>query len=186
MHRPGRKNKFNPSINVVLEGRYANTELEEVSLPGFQLGGESHLAQDGFSTGHNEIRMSANIDDTLYGEASLSFADEDGETHIEIEEIFAETSSLAGGSVFKMGRFLSSFGYQNALHAHSYDFADNALAYTALLGGHLVNTGLHMKWIAPTSIHLSLGLELFQGDSFPGGEHHNNLGGHHRCSGFLT
>ncbi|MGH1487310.1 MAG: hypothetical protein ACRBCI_13940 [Cellvibrionaceae bacterium] len=167
-------NEFNPAVSLILDGRYTSVDEEELSLAGFQLGGEAELPEDGFSTGHNELAISANIDDKLYGSVTIPIVYENGETEVELEEAFIETLGLGKGFTIKAGKFFSGVGYLNSVHDHAHDFADRPLVYDALVGGHLTDTGVQARWIAPTDFYLSFGAEVLRGDGFPGGENEDN------------
>ena len=170
-------NEFNPAISLILDGRYTDIDNSELELPGFQLGGEAELPENGFSTGHNELSISANIDDKFYGSMTTAIVYEDGETEFELEEAYIETLKLGSGFTVKGGRFFSGIGYLNSIHAHAHDFADRPLVYDALFGGHLVDTGLQARWVAPTDLYFSLGAEVTSGSEFPGGENEDNNNG---------
>ncbi|MGB1058541.1 MAG: hypothetical protein ACPGZU_00310, partial [Ketobacter sp.] len=64
-------NEFNPAISLILDGRYAQYH-DTFELPGFQMGPESELPAKGFSLGHSELTLSANVDDQFYGSASVA------------------------------------------------------------------------------------------------------------------
>lgn len=161
--------EFNPAISFILDGRYTDIDNSELELPGFQLGGEAGLPDNGFSTGHNEFSISANIDDKFYGFMTSAIIYEEGETSIELEEAYIETLKLGAGFTAKGGRFFSGIGYLNGIHDHAHDFADRPLVYDALFGGHLVDTGIKARWVAPTDLYISLGAEVTSGSEFPGG-----------------
>ncbi len=163
-------NEFNPAISLILDGRYVDKEAGDLVLPGFQLGGEVGLPERGFTTGHNELALSANIDDTFYGALHAAIAQHDGETKLELEEVFVETLGLGQGVTIKGGRFFSGIGYLNAIHAHAHDFADRPLVYDALFGGRLADTGVQVRWIAPTEHYLNLGAEITSGSVYPSGQ----------------
>ncbi|MGB1703142.1 MAG: hypothetical protein ACPHFR_08490, partial [Cycloclasticus sp.] len=101
------QNSFNPAISLILDGRYASfsNKPEEYELPGFALGGESGLGEEGFSLGHTELVASANIDDKFYGQATLALHDHEGSTEVELEEAFIQTIGLGNGVTVKGGRF---------------------------------------------------------------------------------
>lgn len=162
--------EFNPAISFILDGRYTDIDSSELALPGFQLGGEAGLPENGFATGHNEFSISANIDDKFYGLMTSAIVYEEGETAIELEEAYIETLKLGSGFTIKGGRFFSGIGYLNGIHDHAHDFADRPLAYDALFGGHLVDTGVQARWVAPTDLFINLGAEITSGSAFPGGE----------------
>ena len=167
-------NEYNPAISLILDGRYTDLDNSELELPGFQLGGEAELAESGFSTGHNELTMSANIDDKFYGSLTAPIVYRNNETTIELEEVFIETLGLGNGITIKAGKFFSGAGYLNSIHDHAHDFSDRPLVYDALFGGHLVDTGVQFRWVAPTTFYLSIGAEVTRGSEFPGGENADN------------
>jgi hypothetical protein len=167
-------NSFNPSISLTLDGQYTDISNSELSLPGFPIGGEAHLPSAGFSTNHNELTVSSNIDDKFYGMLNTALIIESGSTAIELEEAFIETLSLNKGLKLKFGQYLSNIGYLNSIHKHAHDFTDRPLVNDALLGGHLIDTGLEVSWIAPTDVYLNIGTSLSTGAQFPGGDNDKN------------
>lgn len=161
--------EFNPAISLILDGRYTDIDSSELALPGFQLGGEAGLPQQGFSTGHNELSISANIDDKFYGFMTSAIVQEGGETAFELEEAYIDTLNLDGGFTIRAGQFFSGIGYLNGIHDHAHDFADRPLVYDAFFGGHLVDTGVQARWVAPTAAYLAFGAEITSGTAFPSG-----------------
>lgn len=130
-------NDSNPAISLILDARYTDIDSSELELPGFQLGGEAGLPANGFSTGHNELSISSNIDDKFYGLMTAAIVREEGGTEIELEEAYIETLGLGQGFTVKGGQFFSGIGYLNGIHDHAHDFTDRPLVYDAMVGGHL-------------------------------------------------
>ena len=164
-------NSFNPQISLILDGRYADYDgaTDDYHIPGVQLGGETGLPAKGFSLGHSELTMSSNIDRYFYGRSTLAIAEHEGETELELEEAYIQTLGLGGGFTIKAGRFLSSFGYQNAHHRHAWDYSDASLPYMALLGSYLSDDGIQISYVAPTDLFLELNAEVLAGNAFPAG-----------------
>ncbi|MEW8084370.1 MAG: hypothetical protein AB2823_02295 [Candidatus Thiodiazotropha endolucinida] len=163
-------NLFNPDISLILDGRFGAFDNEsDYELPGFMLGGEAGRGEEGFHLGHNELAISANVDDLFYGKLTAAIADHEGETEVELEEAFIETSALGNGLNIKAGRFFSSIGYLNQQHGHAWDFVDAPLIYRGLFGEQLIDDGIQISWVAPTDIYLQLGGELLRGERFPAG-----------------
>ena len=161
---------FNPDISLILDGRYSDySNTSDYELPGFMLGGEAGRGEEGFHLGHNELAISANVDDMFYGKMTAVIADHEGETEVELEEAFIETLALGNGFTIKAGRFFSGIGYLNEKHPHAWDFADAPLIYRGLFGDQLNDDGLQLSWVAPTDIYLKLGGELTRGERFPAG-----------------
>ncbi|MFK5984391.1 MAG: hypothetical protein QM479_03050 [Pseudomonadota bacterium] len=172
------QNNFNPAISLILDGRYASfkNNPEAYELPGFALGNEAGLGEKGFSLGHSELAISANIDDKFYGKATLAVHDNKGETELELEEAFIQTLGLGNGLGIKAGRFFSAIGYLNEQHQHLWDFADAPLIYRGLFGNQLRDDGLQITYLAPTDTFMQLGMELFSGSNFPAGGSHSGIG----------
>ena len=162
-------NAFNPAISVILNGKYTHYSEDPANyaLTGFPLGEEAGLASEGFALDETELVISANVDDKYYGSVTAALVQEDGETAIEIEEAFIETLALPQGLKLKAGKFLADIGYLNPVHAHAWDFADAPLAYTALLNQSYSDTGVQLRWVAPTILFFEIGGELLRGDAFP-------------------
>lgn len=161
---------FNPDISLILDGRYsAYSNDSEYALPGFMLGEEAGREAEGFHLGHNELAVSANVDDLFYGKLTAVIADHEGSTEVELEEAYIETQSLGHGVSVKAGRFFSGIGYLNEQHPHAWDFADAPLVYDGMFGGQLRDDGLQIGWVAPTDLYLNVGVEVTRGERFPAG-----------------
>lgn len=163
---------FNPQISLILDGNYAHDNqngegshlLEEAAgiLHGEHFDAHEHGGGNGFNLGESELVLTATVDPYLDARFTGTF---DGQGHVDVEEAWLHTRSLPAGLRVKAGKFLSDIGYQNSQHRHAWDFADQNLAYTALLGDHgLIDTGLQLTWLAPTPFYLLLGAELLQGN----------------------
>ncbi|HEY1057238.1 MAG TPA: hypothetical protein VGE55_00750 [Limnobacter sp.] len=154
-------NAFNPDISLILSGTYASrSNPQPYNITGFQAGGEIAPADRGFNLGESELGIYANVDPNFYGGLNLALAPDNT---VGVEEAFVQTTSLPANLTLKMGRFYSGIGYQNARHAHTWDFVDNPLVYAAFLGNQFADDGLQLKWLAPTDFFLELGAEMGRG-----------------------
>ena len=172
-------NAFNPAISLILNGHYASYSRNPAdwALPGFLLDSEAGLPAEGLSLDETELAISANVDDKYYGFVAASIDQTGHETSLALEEGYFETLALPKGLKVKAGRFLSDVGYLNPIHAHAWDFDDAPLVYLALLNGAYADTGVQVKWVAPTTLFVELGTELMRGDSFPAaGAAHGGVG----------
>jgi hypothetical protein len=162
-------NAFNPAISLILNGHYAHYRRapDPYLLPGYLLGPEAGLPAEGLSLDETELALSANIDDKFYGSVTASLTQTSDETSVGLEEGYLETLTLPHGLKVKAGRFLSDVGYLNPIHSHAWDFADAPLAYSALLDGAYADTGVQLRWVAPTDLYFEAGGELLRGDGFP-------------------
>jgi len=172
---PASAGAFNPAIGAVLQGQATSQSLspDTYRLPGFALGDSAGPLPRGLSINESEINLQANVDQALYGNLTLAF---EPQNTVSVEEGFIQSTSLPYGLTVRGGRFFSGIGYLNEQHAHTWDFADQALPYQAFLNTQYDDDGVQVRWLAPTSHFLEFGGEAFRGDAFPAGgtSNHNN------------
>jgi hypothetical protein len=171
---PVAANAFNPEISLILGGTYANLSQDPAKyrIQGFIPGSdEIGPGKRSFNLGESELRLSANIDPNFAGRIMLSLS---ADNKISVEEAFITSKGLSGGINLKAGRFLSSIGYLNEQHPHSWDFVDAPLVYQAMFGGRYQHDGVQLKWLAPTERFIELGFEAGQGTAFPGNDRSKN------------
>ena len=172
---PPGETAFNPGISAILNGVYANLQRDPNTyrINGFvPTMGEVGPGRRGASLGESELGLSANVDPLFRGTLIAAIAPDDNS--IGVEEGYVETLGLSNGFTVKAGRFFSSVGYQNATHAHAWDFTDAPLVMKAFLGGQLAEDGIQLKWVAPTSVYLDVGAELGRGRAFPAAPRNKN------------
>jgi hypothetical protein len=172
----GGNSAFNPAIGIIFEGQawdYSH-DPEGYAMQGFPLAGEAGPAPAGLSLGETEINISGAVDDWFTAWLTLPVHIEDGETHVEVEEAWIETLGLPAGLSLRLGRFFSDIGYLNDKHAHTWDFADQPLAYQAFLGNQYIDDGAQVRWVAPTELYFELGAEVLRGDRYPAGGAENS------------
>ncbi|MDC8756695.1 hypothetical protein [Janthinobacterium fluminis] len=174
---PAASNLFNPNISLILGGTMArlSEDPQQYRLQGFRpSGGEVGPGKRGFSLGESELTLAANIDPRFSGQLTFALS---GEDTVGVEEAFIQTRGLSNGLNLRAGRFLSSVGYLNGQHAHTWDFVDAPLSYQAFFGGQYKADGVQAKWLAPTDKFIELGMEVSSGASFPGKERNKNGAG---------
>ncbi len=147
---------FNPAIGVVFQGFLNESEGE----PG---------EEEGFAVGETEIIMTANVDDKFAAYLTAALAFEDGESEVELEEAWVETTALPAGFGARFGRMFSGIGYLNERHSHTWDFTDQPLPYQAFLDDRFVDNGVRLSWVAPTDLYVELAGEIMQGEDDPDG-----------------
>jgi len=168
-------NAFNPAIYAVLQGAYSwqSQNPDHYVINGFVPSGDLFPGKRGFSLAESELGFSATVFDKLYANLILALAPDN---EVEVEEAYAVFMGLAGGVTPKFGRFLSSVGYLNDQHQHSWDFYDAPLPYQAFFGGQFRSDGMQLKWVAPSDTFIELGAEVGDGASFPGNDRRNSNG----------
>lgn len=151
-------NELNPDISVILDGYYKqnNTAL-------------SHR-EEGFGLGHTELSLSSPIDDLFEGRLTAVLEEHEGETELELEEAFLQTTGMPYNLSVRGGRFLSQIGYLNSLHLHQDDFVERPAAYRALLGSHYFDDGLRLNLLLPTPFYWQIGAEAFDGGRLSEGD----------------
>lgn len=173
-------NSFNPSIGVILNGRYSNFSRDDSEITGFAVGEEGERGREGISIGESELNFSASVDDKFYGSVTAALVHEDGGIHVELEEAYIQTSpglGLPSGLTIKGGRALWTIGYLNEHHAHTDDFTDRPLPYRVFLNKAFNDDGLELSYVLPINFYLEIGGGVFRGDDFPfGGAAGGNIG----------
>ena len=158
--RPASANAFNPETALILQGAYQHKkDIPNRHITGFLPVAEGPGNTRGFSIDASELSLAANIDTWLRGYANIAMVDGTAE----VEEAYFQTLGLDNGLTLKGGRFRSGIGYQNELHPHAWDFADNNLMYQVLFGEGALQEGVQAKWLAPTDLLVELGAEAGRG-----------------------
>lgn len=145
-------------------------------------GGGHDPKKRGFTVQNLELTLSGAVDPYFNAQANIIFGlTPDGETFVEVEEAFLETSSLPWGFQIKAGQYYTPFGRFNPQHPHSWSFVDQSIINTRLLGGDGTRgAGAHLSWLAPTPWYLELtgGVQNANGlaQSFLGGGHEHDEG----------
>jgi hypothetical protein len=181
---PASAGAFNPAIGAVLQGQATSQSRNPNTyrLPGFALGDSAGPLPRGLSINESEVNLNANVDQALYGNLTLAF---EPNNTVGVEEGFIQSTSLPYGLTARAGRFFSGVGYLNEQHAHTWDFADQALPYQAFLNTQYDDDGVQLRWLAPTNRFLEFGAEAFRGAAFPAGGDNNHNNGVGAWSGFV-
>jgi hypothetical protein len=161
---------FNPAISVIPDFAYFRDNRSGTSgeilghadgFRGAQAGAEEGLAE-GFNFREAELAFTAAVDPYFDAAAFLAVSDEG----IEAEEVYFQTRRLPAGLQVRGGKFRSGIGYINRQHPHQWDFVDQNLAYSLLLGDEgLTDKGFQVSWLPTTPFYLLLGGELLQGEN---------------------
>lgn len=166
-----RDNSFNPSIGVILNGKYSNFSQDSADIAGFQVGEEGERSREGFAVDESELNFSANVDDKFAGSLTAAIVREEGEDKIELEEAYVKAlpGLMPQGVNAAVGRKFWTLGYLNEHHAHADDFADRPLPYRAFLNNAFNDDGVEVSYVLPTEFYSEIGGGLFRGDDFPSG-----------------
>jgi hypothetical protein len=109
----------------------------------------------GFTIPQGELALDAVVDPYFKGFSNIVYKiDRDGETSVELEELYFLTTSLSHGLQLKGGQFLTDFGRQNATHPHAWSFLDQPLVLNRMFGEDgMRGQGARLSWLLPTSFY---------------------------------
>ncbi len=178
----GGKNYMNISFDSL--ATFDATTARDVSLLEV---GDHDPQQRGFNLRNAEIALDGAVDPFFEGFANIVLKlDNNNNTSIELEEAFAQTTSLPFGLQVKGGQFFTAFGRLNPMHPHTWDFADAPLVFGRLLGPDgLRGVGAQGSWVLPVPWYSQLYFAVQNGR---GGTAHSfrNPGDNGRFFGRLT
>ncbi len=126
----------------------------ERDVPSLQVGDHDPRVR-GFSIPNAELALDGSVDPYFKAFANIVYKlDAEGETGVELEEMFFLTSSLPHNLQLKGGQFFTEFGRQNPQHPHSWGFADQPLVLNRMFGPEgLRSQGARLSWLGPTSFY---------------------------------
>lgn len=137
-------------MNISFDGMFALAASSARDLYNVEVG-DHDPQQRGFNARNAEIALDGAVDPFFEGFANIVLKlDNDNNTEIELEEAFLQTTSLPYGLQAKGGQFFAAFGRINAMHPHTWDFADAPLVHGRLLGADgLRGVGAQIAWTVP-------------------------------------
>jgi hypothetical protein len=143
--------KMNPDLSFILD------------VGGAWYGKADHLQQGGHAIDDNglkvqglELAASASVDP--YFRFDLNFA----LTDIEIEEAYLTTLSLPWNLQARAGLMNAAFGRENAMHLHSWNFANPPLSHTRFMSEeHFRGPGVELSVLLPLPWYLNLIGQVF-------------------------
>lgn len=115
-------------------------------------GGGHDPNRNGFTVQNVELTLSGTVDPYWDAQANIiMLIDAEGETVVELEEVFAMSRGLPGGLQIKAGQYFTEFGRHNPQHPHTWAFVDQPLMLTRVLGPDgLRSQGARLTWLMPT------------------------------------
>ena len=141
-------------LNLSLDALIAAGASTEPDVPSLQTGGHDP-AQRGFTVQNVEVVFDGAVDPYFRGQANVVLQiDSEGETVVELEEVYAVTTSLPKGLQVKAGQYFTEFGRINPTHPHTWDFVDQPLVSGRMFGGDgLRSVGARLSWLMPTPFY---------------------------------
>ena len=116
----------------------------------------------GFTVPNVELTFEAAVDPYFKGFSALVYKlDAKGETSVEVEEAWAQSTSLPFNLQVKAGQFLTEFGRQNAQHPHAWAFVDQPLVLNQMFGKDgFRGQGAKVSWLVPTEFYTEATLSV--------------------------
>lgn len=140
------------------------------------VGHHDPIRRDGVTFQNIEFSLSGRLDD--HNEFFVTYAGAVGEDdHFEpiFEEAFWKFKNLPGGFELRLGRVYNRFGIQNTYHPHGFDWIDQYLVNTRMLGDDSLTTlGAEITWFAPLPWLSQFDFALGEPPSHDGHAHHDH------------
>ena len=154
---------FGVSASVVAGGSSASRD----NL-GTLLSGHHDPKQNGIGLQNLEVFFGGTVDPYFAAKGTITVqVTPEGETEIELEELYLTTRSLPYGLQAKFGLFYADFGRGNQLHQHQRSFVDTPFVLTRIFGDDgLRNPAASIAWLTP----LPWFSEVVLGTMMPTGE----------------
>lgn len=117
----------------------------------------------GFSIPNGELALDGTVDPYFKGFTNIVYKlDTNGETGVELEEMYFLTTSLPKNLQLKGGQFFAEFGRQNPQHPHAWAFVDQPLVLNRMFGAEgLRSQGVRLAWLIPTSWYAEAMVAVF-------------------------
>lgn len=157
----GGKSYLNISFDAIIAGAASTAH----DLGALEVGDHDPHTR-GFNARNIELALDGAVDPFFEAFANIVFKlDSHNETSVEVEEAFAQTTSMPLGLQVKAGQFFAPFGRINPMHPHTWDFADASLVHGRLLGADgLRGIGTQVSWVLPTRWYSQLMLAVQNGE----------------------
>lgn len=131
-----------------LDTVYGTSSIDQEELAA---GHHDPVRRDGVTFQNIEFSLSGRLND--YNEFFVTLAGPvNGDDHYDpiFEEAFWKFKNLPGGFELRLGRVYNRFGIQNTYHPHGFDWVDQYLVNTRMLGDDSLTTlGAEITWVAP-------------------------------------
>ncbi len=155
-----------PVTGQVPIGGGATLKLIDIAMDLLGVGGTSSATEDelraleagghdpknrGFTVQNVELTFSGVVDPYLRGDANIVLQiDENGETTIELEEVYLTTLEFPYNLQLKAGQFFNAFGRLNPIHPHAWDFVDQPVVNSRFMGPDgFRSQGVQLAWLTP-------------------------------------
>jgi hypothetical protein len=163
--------KIFPHVHVDTVFGASTNDQEELAA-----GHHDPIRDEGVTFQNIEFSLSGRLDD--HNEFFVTYAGAVGsDDHFEpiFEEAFWKFKNIPGGFELRLGRVYNRFGIQNTYHPHGFDWVDQYLVSTRMLGDDSLTTlGAELTWVAPLPWLSQFDFSLGEGPSHDGHGHHED------------
>lgn len=137
-------------MNMSFNGQFSGAMSSSSQLSRLEVS-DHDPQQRGFNARNLELVLDGAVDPYFEGFVNLVFKlDNHGETQVEAEEAYMQSTDLPDGLQVRAGQFFAPFGRINAQHPHVWDFVDAPLASGRLMGSDgLRGIGAQISWVTP-------------------------------------
>ncbi len=138
-------------ISLVADVAAGWSSEDDQSLSTLQ-GGDHDPRKRGFTLQAAELGLAGAVDPYFYAQANIAYKIDPlvGDTGVELEEAFAQTTSLPYGLQIKAGQYLTEFGIANPTHPHTWDWMDQPVINSRVFGGDgMRGPGARVGWLTP-------------------------------------
>ena len=127
--------------------------------------GDHDPQKNGFSLRNAEIALDGAVDPYFKGFANIVLKlDNNNQTSIELEEAYAQSTSLPWNLQVKGGQFFANFGRQNPQHPHTWAFVDQPIILGRAFGPDgLRSVAAQLSWLVPTPFYTEAFLGVLDG-----------------------
>ncbi len=126
------------------------SSVQEAELRDLEAGGHDPKNR-GFTIQNVELTFSGIVDPYFRGDANIVLQiDENGDSTVELEEVYLTTLDLPYNLQLKAGQFFNGFGRMNPIHPHAWEFVDQPVVNSRFMGPDgLRNPGTQLSWLTP-------------------------------------
>jgi hypothetical protein len=163
--------KIFPHVHIDTAFGASSFDQEELAA-----GHHDPIRDEGVTFQNIEFSLSGRLDD--HNEFFITYAGavgSDDQIDPIFEEAFWKFKNLPGGFELRLGRVYNRFGIQNTYHPHGFDWIDQYLVNTRMLGDDSLTTlGAEITWLAPLPWLSQFDFAIGEAPSHDGHAHHDH------------
>jgi len=155
------------SASLIMDFSYmyrniTDDEMNSSQIPTFAAPGVTEYPKSELNFNYGELAVNPQIDYNFEIFFDFLFTKDD----LKVDEMYANTINIPYGFKFKVGRFLSAFGWHNRFHKHQWDFFDAPLIQTVFFGEKgLLEDAIQASWEVPVDFYMLMGIEIAKGEN---------------------